>query len=335
MKNYNYKYKYVISKTPYRISLGGGGTDLPFYSYKKGGDLITAAIDQYCFVSLGIRKTDTDVLVQTTDIERKKNVNDINHNIIRECLKYFSIKDSIQISTFSTIPSKTGLGSSSTLTVGLVNSISTLLGLKLSKNEIAHISWEIERDILKQSGGIQDQYISSFGGIKRIKVNKHGKVSVKPFNIKQNSKQRLKKGLILVYAGSHRDSTKVIKEISNKKKYDNVKIFDEIKNIGIKSHPFLSNGNISKLGKLMDDHWKFKKKLSDSVSNNQINKTYGKLKKFGSTGGKIIGAGGGGFFLMAVPKNNLINFKLNLKKNNLNILDWNFDETGSQIIEMN
>ncbi len=331
----NFSYKYVISKTPYRISLGGGGTDLPFYSFKNGGDLVTAAIDQYCFVSVGIRKTDKEVLIQTTDIERKKNVNQIDHNIIRECLKYFSIKDSIQISTFSTIPSKTGLGSSSTLTVGLVNSISTLLGEKLSKNEIAYISWEIERNILKQSGGIQDQYISSFGSVRRIKINESGKITIKLFNINSNSKQKLRNGLLLIYAGNHRDSTKVIKEISDKKKYDNVKIFDEIKNIGIKSHKYLSSGNISQLGKLMDDHWEFKKKLSDNVTNYNINKTYEKLKKFGSTGGKIIGAGGGGFFLMAVPNNQQKKFKLNLKKNNLNILNWNFDEIGTQIIEKN
>ena len=122
----NFKYQYVVTKTPYRISLGGGGTDLPFYSNSKGGDLISAAIDQYCIVSVAVRKLDKEILIQTTTVERVKKLSQLKHEIIRACLEYFEIKDSIQVSTFSTIPSKTGLGSSSTLTVGLVNALSIL-----------------------------------------------------------------------------------------------------------------------------------------------------------------------------------------------------------------
>lgn len=327
-----YKYQYVITRTPYRISLGGGGTDLPFYSKIKSADLISAAINQYCIVSVGIRKVDKDILIQTTKVERVKEASEIKHDIIRACLEYFKINDSVQISTFSTIPSKTGLGSSSTLTVGLVHALAVLKGIRMSKKQIARTSWFIERKILSLEGGIQDQYIASYGGIRRIQVSKGGKVLVTQVKLKKSIMMILEKYLIMIFSGQQRNSVKVVKGVVNNI-HKSIKLYDIIKSIGAKTKKFLLQGDIENIGILMDQHWLIKKKLSNSISNDMIDKKYIKLKKIGSNGGKIIGAGGGGFYIMAVSKKNIKKFKNELKKHNFYSFDWKFDMNGSCIIE--
>ena len=159
-------YKNVITNTPYRISLGGGGTDLPFYFKERGGFLISAGIDQYMTVHLAERKLDDKIFLQYSETEWTDNIADINHRLIKNILQYYNLTKSIQVSTISSMPTYTGLGASSTLTVGLVNAIVKLKGLCLSRMEVAEVSYDIERNMTKLEGGYQDQYIASLGGIK-------------------------------------------------------------------------------------------------------------------------------------------------------------------------
>lgn len=326
----NLKYKSLITSTPFRISLGGGGTDLPFYSKLHGGDLLTASINHFITVSASQRLTDNDVLVQTTSVDYKRNVRDIEHDLIREALKYFKFKNKIQIATYSTIPSQTGLGSSSSLMVGIVNCLSNMRGYHLSKKEIAKISHKVEREILKLDGGYQDQYISSYGGIKRIKINTKSEVSVSNIYIRPSIVKRLEDGLIILFSGKKRSSDLIIRGIK-KDKIKMFEIFHEIKEIGIESLKYLKNGNIDKLGQLMDRHWKIKKQLSDGISDSILDKKYRHLKKIGSPGGKIVGAGGGGFFMMCVPFDREKYIK-KANKNGFNILEWKFDFEGTRVI---
>ena len=326
----NLKYKSLVTSTPFRISLGGGGTDLPFYSKIFGGDLLSASINHFITISASERLTDNDVLVQTTSVDYKKLVREIDHDLIREALKYFKFKNKIQVATYSTIPSHTGLGSSSSLMVGIVNCLSVMRGYHLSKNEIAKIAYKIERNILKLKGGSQDQYISSFGGIKRIKINKLGETTVSKINLRPSIIKRLEDGLIILFSGKKRSSDAVINSITkdNQKIYE---IFHEIKKIGIQSLKPLRVGNIQKLGLLMDRHWEIKRQLSNDVSDTLLDIKYKKLKNFGSPGGKIIGAGGGGFFMMCVPYEREKYIK-KAKKNGFNILEWKFDFEGTRVI---
>jgi len=328
----NFKYQFVITRTPYRISLGGGGTDLPFYSNIKSADLISASINQYCFVSVGIRKVDKDILIQTTTVQRVKKISDVKHEIIRACLEYFNITNSIQISTFSTIPSKTGLGSSSTLTVGLVNALAVLKGIKMNKKQIANAAWIIERKILSMDGGVQDQYIASYGGILRIRVSKKGDIKVNKLKIKNSIKADLENSLVMIYSGQQRSSSNVVKTIS-KNMNKNIELYDIIKEIGYKTKKSILESDMEDIGILMNEHWLVKKKLSHSITNNSIDKKYIKLKKLGSKGGKIIGAGGGGFYMMVVHKKNLKKYKNQLKKHNFYSFDWKLDMNGSCVIE--
>ena len=175
----------IITRTPYRIPLAGGGTDLDFYYKKRGGLLISATFNQFVFTILLRRPIDDKILIQTTDTQFARNTNQIKHKIIREVLRFFKIKNRIQIGTFTTLPTSSGLGSSSALIVGIIFGLSKMLGVKLSKKEIAKAAFFIERKKLKHHGGWQDQIISSYGGINKIKILKNGKFTVHKINIKK------------------------------------------------------------------------------------------------------------------------------------------------------
>jgi D-glycero-alpha-D-manno-heptose-7-phosphate kinase len=321
----------IISQTPYRISLGGGGTDLPFYSNERGGRLITASINQYIKVSVSKRPLDKKILIQTTNVQFAQNLDELKNDIIRETLRYYNLKDSIQIATFSTLPSGIGLGSSSTVIVGLINSISRIINHTYSSLEIAKIAFHIEREILQFAGGSQDQYIAALGGIQVMDINKNGEVVCTPLLIEEGNRNLLQKHLVLIYTGRERSSSEIIKS----QKIDMIKafeVYDEIKEIGHKSIELLTNADIEGLGNAMDRHWAIKKTLSKQITTNNIDKLYIKLKKLGSPGGKIIGAGGGGFFMMAVP-DNVSNYINKIKDFGFFILDWKFEFNGSRIIE--
>jgi len=322
----------VISQTPYRISLGGGGTDLPFYSNERGGRLITAAINQYIKVSVSRRPLDKKILIQTTDVQFALSLDELDNEIIRETLRYFNLNNGIQVATFSTLPSSIGLGSSSTVIVGLINSISKIIGHNYSSLEIAKIAYHIEREILGLAGGVQDQYIASIGGIQIIDINESGKVMCNPLFIDEQNRSELQKHLVLVYTGKERESSIIIKSQKQDLKRT-FEVYDEIKEIGYKSIELLTNADIEGLGSAMDKHWAIKKTLSKEMTTNNFDKLYIKLKKLGSPGGKIIGAGGGGFFMMAVPEN-VEDYLEKVKALGFQCLNWHFEFKGSHLIDM-
>ena len=321
----------IIVKTPYRLPLAGGGTDHEFYYKKKNGLLISATFDQYIYCLITKRKIDKKILVQTTNSQFSNNLKKLKHEIIREVLKYFKIKNQIQIGTFATVPTSSGLGSSSSLIVGLINGISKILKKKYTKKRISEIAYYIERKILKYEGGWQDQIISSFGGINKISINKKGKFRVKKLNIPRNKINVIQNKLILVFTDETRNSSRIIKKQKLKIK-NSIKIYDKLKKFVLPLERCLFQGNYSQLGKIFHQHWLIKKKLSNQISNSFLDNFYLKLlKNKDFIGGKIIGAGGGGFFLM-VTKNRFKSEKF-LKKNNFKFMRVNFDFNGSSIIK--
>lgn len=319
----------VISQTPYRISLGGGGTDLPFYASKRGGWLITASIDQYVKVSVATRPLDDKIMSQTTTTQFVDNIDDINHDLVREALRFFKLLRGIQVATFTTIPTGIGLGTSSTIMVGLVKALSLMVGQSLSPIEIATTAHHIERNVLKFSGGVQDQYISALGGIQILNVDTSGEVTVKPLYIDEYERYIIEKHLVLIYTGKKRDSRGIIDSQSSN---DILSMYDKIKEIGYQSVDLLKNADIQGLGELMDDHWSVKRTLSDRMSSYYLNKMYIKLKNFGSPGGKIVGAGGGGFYMMAVP-DDVETYLQNVRRLGFRCLPWKFEFTGTRSID--
>jgi len=328
------KKKYVIASAPYRISLGGGGTDLPFYASKNNGHLITAAIDENITIMVAHRKLDNKIFLQYSEVEVVENMKDVSHQILREVLKYYKINDSFQIATFSTMPTFTGLGASSTLIVALIKAITSLFNIKMSNLKIAEEAFHIEREILGLDGGCQDQYISSLGGIQSMSIKKD--LSVKCSEIKLNHKliSKLENCLFLIHSTVDRRSEDIINNQVERVKFDQSQIFrayDKIKEIGIKALGQIKEGKISELGLGMDEHWKVKKSISDTISSSYLDSMYSKLKSFGALGGKIVGAGGGGFFLMVVDKDH-DQFRKKVVHEGHKILDFKIDFKGVNLL---
>lgn len=320
----------ILARAPYRIPLAGGGTDIDFYYKKRGGLLISAALNQYVYTIFKKRDLDNKVLVQTTTTEFESSIDKIKHNIIREVFRYFKIKQSFQISTFSTIPTQSGLGSSSSLVVSLIKNISKYKKLKLTDKKIVKIAYHIERKILKNDGGWQDQIVSTYGGLIKIKINKKGDFNISKLRIKKHIRDKIERNLILIYTNETRESSDIITSQRNsKKKVGQINIYDEIKKKVAVIEKALINGNIKLIGKTFDEHWKLKKRLSRKISNSSLDKIYLKMMKTNLFyGGKIIGAGGGGFFLMTLKKKRA-DVKSFLNKNKFNSINLRIDDKGA------
>ncbi len=320
----------IIVRSPFRLPIAGGGTDLDFYYKKKGGDLISATIDQYIYILISKRPLDKKILIQNTETQFANNIKSVKNTLFKEVLNHLGIKKSIQIANISTLPTQSGLGSSSTLTVGLIKGLLKMKNFEINKNKLAKLAYKIERQKLKFDGGWQDQIISSYGGIQRIKINKKGKFKSNSIKIKKSKLLKLQRHFILVYTNEIRNSEKIIIE-QRKNHREIIKNYDTIKSKVKIMEKFLIQANIAKIGKVFHDHWLEKKKLTKNMSNQKLNKIYEKMMKSKLFyGGKIVGAGGGGFFLMASKyPNKASEF---LKKNRLEFTNIKFDHLGATVI---
>lgn len=319
----------IIYKTPYRIPLAGGGTDIDFYYKKKGGNLISFTFNQYIYTFLSRRPLDEKILVQTTKSEFSDNISKVKHNTIKEILKYFNIKKKIQIGTFSTIPTKSGLGTSSSQMVGFINNILKLKKKRMQLKEIVKLAYKIERKIIGDDGGWQDQITATYGGIVNIKINKSGNFKVKKIRLSKNKILKFEKHFILIFTEEVRRSSKIISNQRKENKKDIINLYDKLKEKVPMMEKALKKGDVKGVGNIFNDHWRIKKKLTKSISNNYLDNLYIKLMSSNYFfGGKIIGAGGGGFFLMVCKnKNSAINF---LKKEKIKYTNIKFEFNGSK-----
>jgi D-glycero-alpha-D-manno-heptose-7-phosphate kinase len=321
----------IIVRSPLRITLGGGGTDLPYYYTKNEGFVLSAAINKYVYLSL-IKPFFKRLILKYSSFENCQHFSEIRHPIFRETLAYFKIYPQLEISSSTDIPSGTGLGSSGSFTCALVKLVSLSLGKKLNKKEIARVACHIEIDILKQTIGKQDQYISSFGGIRSFKFHKDGKVTNNIAKISKKTITNLENKLILFFTGITRKAPDILKFYSpiyrsEKKILENL---DETKNIGYKIKKLLEAGKIDDFGELMNIHWILKKERSNLISNKKIDEYYKIGLKNGAIGGKLIGAGGGGFLMfVAKDKEKLENV---MSKKNLKKISFKFDFVGTKIV---
>ena len=322
----------IISKTPYRLPLSGGGTDIKFYYSKKGSEFISSSINEYVYVLLSHRKIDNNFLIQTTSTQFSISLSDIDHDLIRETLKYFKISERLHIGTYSTVPTRTGLGTSSAMVVGLINCINKFKNFKLNKKKIYEIAYNIERNICRIQGGWQDQIVSTYGGAIHARITRKEKIFIKKFRFSNNLKKIINNNFILVYTNTKRDSSEVIKS-QFKNQNNSIKFYDQIKLLNKKMVDFLKDNNIEQIGKLFSNHWNIKKKLSNKMSDAFLESFYKKLENnISILGSKLIGAGGGGFFLICVKnKKNVIQV---LKSKKINFLDLRYESKGSLILNL-
>lgn len=322
----------ILTKTPYRIALSGGGTDLEFYYKKRGCSLLTMAINQYVYVYLSPRIMDNNYLIQTSDTHFATSVKDIRHKLIRETLKYYKVKEKVHIGTYSTIPTRTGLGTSSATLIGLIKCILEFKKIKMPNIQIIKDAYKIERKICGYKGGWQDQVISQVGGFLKLEISRKEKIFYKKIKISKKIEKIVNNHLLLIYTKKKRESSKVID--SQKNDVNTLNLYDSIKELNRDLSYSLKKQDYKNLANIFNVHWSLKKKISNMISSPDINNLYKKLiNKYNCLGGKLIGAGGGGFFLMVVKDKNKVVKKL--QKDKISYLNLKPDSRGTRVIDIN
>jgi D-glycero-alpha-D-manno-heptose-7-phosphate kinase len=322
----------IITRSPLRISIGGGGTDLPFYYEKEGGSLITAAIDKYVYCTIKDRFEDK-VRLSYSENEDVRDIRNLKNDRARKILELEDLRKNIEVSTLADVPSGSGMGSSGAFAVGMIRAAKEYKGESLDDKEAAERAFDIEHNKLEYPCGKQDQYASSYGGLFQLEIDKDGKTEVNRLDISESSVEELEKNLMLFYTGKLRHSEDILQEqkeevLTNEEKMNKMR---QIKEIGEKIRYNLAEGNIDKFGELLHEHWETKKKFTDNMSSSSLDKTYTEAIENEALGGKIMGAGGGGFFVFYVKKNK-DRFIDRMEGLGLKKLDFSFDNEGSKVI---
>ena len=322
----------IISKTPYRISFFGGGSDYPSWYLENGGAVISSSIDKHIYITCRNLPPffEHKYRIVYSQIEIVKKINEINHSAVREMLKYFKIKNGLEIHYDGDLPSRSGVGSSSVFVVGLMNIFYSYKKKFITKKNLAKNSILFEQKILNEVVGSQDQIAATYGGFNKIIFKKSGDFSVNKILVKKNRIELLNKNLILIYTGQKRTAQDIAKSYVDKLKNVKEKYVRRILEYVDESELILKNGDMNDFGKLLHESWNEKKKLSPKITNSNIDQLYNYAIKNGALGGKILGAGGGGFFLFYVPHNKQKNFIS--KFNKFINVPFKFSNTGSQIL---
>ena len=323
----------ITARSPLRISLGGGGTDLSSYYRDHGGFLISAAIDKYIYVSI-MRPFEEGIYLKYSQLENVKKVSEVEHPIIREALKLQDLKTpQIEITTLAYIPAGTGLGSSGSFTTGLLKALYAHRKKHIHQEDLARLACTIEIEKLNEPIGKQDQYIAAYGGISQFSFNEDETVDCKPLDISMNTLVGLEDDLLLFFTGFSRSASSILKDQKDKSEKDDkemLKNLHYVKDLGYRSKDALESGNLNQFGEIMHEHWLNKKKRSKGMSNNDIDIWYEAAIKNGAVGGKVVGAGGGGFLMFLANDREKLRSKM--RSFGLEEVRFKFDFEGTKIV---
>jgi D-glycero-alpha-D-manno-heptose-7-phosphate kinase len=324
----------IITRTPFRVTLGGGGTDLPSFYRQHGGFILAVAIDKYMFLNVNTPIVDDKVRVRYTSSELVDHVDEVNHTLAREALRHFGVTSGIEIVSVADIPAGTGLGSSSSYLVGLLNALHALLQDQATPQKLAEEACYIELELLQKPIGKQDQYMAAFGGLTSLDIKPDGRVDVTRLDLDVDLVEALEHNILMFYTNEMRDATAILRkqdEATRVKDSAVVNSLREIKDIGLEISSAITRGELRRFGELLDVHWQSKKRLASGISNPQIDAWYELAKKNGAIGGKISGAGGGGF-LMLYCEENKSRLREALRGAGLRELKFRFDFEGSKVV---
>ena len=321
----------IITKTPFRMSFFGGGTDMPAFFNEYGGAVISTTFDKFCYVNVRHMPPFHPYISELVHnrFERVNNINDIEHPLIRECMRLHDIHE-IRLTYEGDLPARTGLGTSSTFAVGMLNAFCALKGKMMSKRQLAQEAIHVERDILKEHGGWQDQVAAAYGGLNRIDF-KDGDFEVHPIVIAPERKKELDESLLLFYTGIQRFSSEIQAE-TFAKPVDKTQQLKDMLALVDEAEKILCDRNVSlnEFGKLLDTTWKLKRGTGAKVSNGSIDELYSQAMNAGALGGKLLGAGGGGFLLFYCEKEKQENLKKAMEK--LMVVPFNFENEGAHVL---
>lgn len=301
----------IITRTPFRITLGGGGTDLPSFYEKHGGNVFTMAVNKYMYVMLNRRSVaDRKIVIRYSQVETVDSVDEIKHPLAREVLRLHGVRENVELTSIADMPARAGLGSSGSYLVGLITAVRAFKQESASRQEVAEEACHIEMNILKEPVGKQDQYIAAYGGFQVLDIAKDGKVKVEKVPVDFVTVNELVSKAHIYYTGVQRSATAVLKQqddaAKKKDSSDHQRVVDSlirIKEIGLEIRKAFEKQDLDRFAVLMDEHWQKKRAMSKSISLSAIDQIYDLVKKdFGVLGGKIIGAGGGGFLMLYCPQ---------------------------------
>ena len=319
----------IITKTPFRVSFCGGGSDMANFYEKYGGCVLSTSINKYCYISIHPYFNENQTLLKYSENELVDNPDQINHKIFRRVLTDMDIHG-VEISSTADIPGGTGLGSSSTFTVGLLNTLNCYKGKFVSKDKLAKLACEVEIEKLGNPIGKQDQYGAALGGLNFIKFNQDGSVSHEPILMDGKTYKRLQNNLLMFYTGTTRSANTILAEqTKNITSEDKAKNLLKMCGLAKDMKSALESNDISSFGKILDEGWQLKKELASGIANPAIDEAYEIAMKNGALGGKLLGAGGGGFLLFYCEEEKQEQLK---KAIGLKELDFSFERDGTSVI---
>jgi D-glycero-alpha-D-manno-heptose-7-phosphate kinase len=326
----------IITRSPLRVSLGGGGTDLPSYYRQHGGFLIAGAIDKYVYITIHSRFAD-GFLLKYSQLEDASSVDDIRHPIIREAIRVAGVEvRNLEIASMADIPAGTGLGSSGSFTTALLKALHAHKKHLVHPHELAEEACHLEIDILGEPIGKQDQYIAAFGGITCFEFSTDDSVKAWPLAISEETLFNLEDNLLLFFTGYSRSASSILKEQDDKSKVADSDVLQNlhfIKELGLSSKHALERGDLEEFGRLMNVHWEWKKKRSSGISNGKIDEWYACAMANGALGGKVIGAGGGGFLMFYAGDKAKLRHAM--RERGLKEVRFRFDFEGTRLVSSN
>lgn len=321
----------IITRTPLRMSFVGGGSDIENYYRDNGGSVISTSLNQYVYINIH-KSFDYSVRVAYSKVEDVAHFNEVKHPLVRAVASYFNIDAGLEITSIADIPAKgTGLGSSSSFTVGLIHAFAAQTGIHISKAEIADIACQVEIDHCKQPIGKQDQYAAALGGFNIFNFNQDGTVTVVPLPLGDFERHQLRSWMMVFYTGNTRSASSILAEQTKNSGYlAHRNSLDEMVKLVEPFGVSLAAANVPEAGRLLDENWTLKRTLASGVSNNEIDEIYSIAKKNGAVGGKLLGAGASGFMLFLVPPNCHNDVARSLSK--LKQVFWDFETSGTSLI---
>ncbi|HST23196.1 MAG TPA: galactokinase [Blastocatellia bacterium] len=325
----------ILARAPYRISLGGGGTDLPSYYSEYGGFILSAAVNKYLYIYVNRPAADDFIRLKYSRYEQATSPDEIEHDLVRPALKLLNLGGSLEIASMADVPAGTGLGSSGTYLVALLTALYELKREKVPTQALAEQACHIEMEIAGHPSGKHDPYLAAFGGFTCLDIDTDGRVKVTPLDISITTVEEFRNNVLLFYTGLTRSSSEILEAQRQDTERKDSAVVDSLhhtKELGYRIKEALEQGDLERFGMMLDEHWQNKKRRSMKISDARLDHWYETVKSCGGLGGKIMGAGGGGFFMFFCPNQSKAKIRKALAEAGLREMPYDFDYEGAKVM---
>jgi D-glycero-alpha-D-manno-heptose-7-phosphate kinase len=325
----------ILSRAPMRITLGGGGTDLPSYYAKYGGFILSAGIDKYVYIYVNRPAADDLIRVKYSRYEEVSDLDQVRHDLVRPALKLLGIKNNVEIVSMADVPAGTGLGSSSTYLVALLTALYELKRERVPTQALAEFACKVEMEMAGHPVGKQDHYLAAFGGLTCLDIDRSGRVKVSPLDISSTTAEDLQSRLLVFFTGISRNANNILKAQKKDTEQEDKQVIDSLhrtKEMGYRVKEALQNGDLDTFGHILHEHWENKKRRSGAISNPNIDRWYNLARDAGALGGKVVGAGGGGFLMLYCPLRKKRAVRDILTSEGLREMPFYFDYQGAKVL---